>query len=58
MQPQPDFNHPVFDRRLHLLSLLLAFAVHNGVICETFKRNVREVPGHPRIKRIVQKQVR
>jgi len=58
MQPQPDLYHPVFDRCAHLLSVLLAGAVHDGVVRETFERDVREVPGHPRIERIMQKQVR
>ena len=58
MQPQPDLDHPVCDRSPHLLSLLLANTMHDRIISKAFERDIRKVPGHPRIKRVMQKQVR
>ena len=57
MQPQPDLDHPVLQRGQHLAGLALADAVDDRVIDIAFEADPRELPSHPRIKRIVQEQI-
>jgi hypothetical protein len=54
MQPQPDLFHPRADRGQHSSCLPLTNAVHHRVIRVAFELHTRKLPGHPRIKRIVQ----
>src|SRR5450755_566549 len=58
MEPQPNLIHPLSDPGQHRLRLCPAFAVHDDIISEALKRATRNLPGHPRIKRVVQEQVR
>ena len=57
MQPQPDLLHPLRDRRQHLACTGFADAVHHRVIHVPFERHGRELPGHPRIERIMEEQI-
>jgi hypothetical protein len=45
------YGHPNF------LGLLLRSAMHDGIIGETLKQQLRILLRHPPIKRIVQKQI-
>jgi hypothetical protein len=58
MQPQPDLGHPVPDRPAGVLRLASADAVHHAVVGVAFERYRREDPAHPRVERVMQKQVR
>jgi hypothetical protein len=58
MQPQPDLGHPVPDRPAGVLRLASADAVHHAVVGVAFERYRREGPAHPRVERVMQKQVR
>ena len=57
VQLQPDLSQPVRDRRLYLLSLPQRGRVHDHVIDIPFEADAGELPGHPRIERVMQKQV-
>ena len=58
VQGQPDLAHPFPDRREHMPCLAFADAVHHHVVHVAFERDGRERPGHPRIERVVEEQVR
>ena len=50
--------HSRGDRDAHVFGLPPALAVHDDVVGVTLKRAARKGPGHPRIERVVQEQVR
>ena len=58
VDPQADLPHPRGDRGQHVLGLPPALAVHDDIVGETLERAARELPGHPRIERVVHEQVR
>ena len=58
MKPKPHLSHPRGDPGKHILSLLFAHAVHDGIVGVALERAVRIVPGHPRIERKMHEQVR
>ena len=58
VDPQAHLPHSRGDRGQHVLGLPPALAVHDDVVGKTLKRAARELPGHPRIERVVQEQVR
>jgi hypothetical protein len=51
MQPQPDLDHPVFQRGQHPVGLALGDAVHDRVINIALKLNGWELPDHPGVER-------
>ena len=58
MQLQTDLRQASSDRVPDLVGLGLAATVHDRVVAVALERNGRELPGHPRIERVVQEQVR
>ena len=58
VDPQAHLPHSRGDRGQHILGLPPALAVHDDVVGETLERAARKLPGHPRIERVVQEQVR
>lgn len=57
MQPQPDLFHPAADRCCHGHCLGVTGAVHYRIVDIALEGNGRELPGHPRIERVVQEQI-
>src|SRR5712692_6756298 len=57
MKLQPTFLQASGYGRSNLLSLLFRPAMHDGIIGETLKMQLRMLFRHPPIKRIVQKQI-
>src|SRR5436190_22901349 len=57
VQLQTDLRQPGSDSIPHLARLPRATAVHHRVITVAFERNVRELPDHPRIERVVHEHV-
>src|SRR5262249_29556253 len=58
MQPQATFAQSRRDPLAHVSGLLLAETVDHKIITIAFERQTRELPGHPHVKRIVQKDIR
>ena len=58
VQLQPTLDHACRDRVSYLTGLHLRFAVHDGIIRIAFEPDLRELPTHPYVERIVQIQVR
>ena len=57
VQPQPDLLHPLSESRQHHAGFGFAFAVHHRIIYVAFEGDTRELPGHPRVERVVQEQI-
>jgi len=57
MKLQPTVLQASGYSRPNLLGLLLRSAMHDGIISETLKRQLRILLRHPPIKSIVQKQI-
>ena len=53
MQPQPDLFHSGSDSLDQTFCLALVHAMHHRIIGITLERNPRELPGHPRVERVV-----
>jgi hypothetical protein len=58
VQLQTALRKPLLQRLMQLKRLCLAPTMADGVIGIAFKRDVRELPVHPAIKRIVKKKIR
>ena len=57
MQLQTAGRKALLQCLQQLMSFLLATAMADRIVCVAFKGNGRMAPAHPRIKRIVQKQI-
>ncbi len=57
MKLQPDPDKPTRDRIPHLAGLTFADAMDHRIVCKALERDRRELPDHPRIKPVMQKQV-
>ncbi len=58
MQLQPTVAQSLIQLPPQPQSLCFTFAMTHGIIRVAFKRNGRAIPGHPTVKRIMQKQIR
>src|SRR3954470_23703810 len=58
VQLQMALRKPLLQRLMQLERLCLAPTMADGVIGVAFKRDVRELPVHPAIERIVKKKIR
>src|SRR3954451_18886526 len=58
VKPKPDLAHPRGDPGKHILGLPPALAVHDSIVGIALTRAAREVPGHPRVERVMHEQVR
>ena len=57
MQSQPDLFHPVPDRGHQSPGLAFGHTVHDHVVGITLEPNVRVLPDHPGVERVVHEQV-
>jgi len=58
MKLQPTFSQPLRYGYPNLLSLTSVPAMHDGIVGISFERQMRILPRHPHIERIMQKQIR
>src|SRR4051812_35002608 len=58
VQLQTALRKPLFQRLMQLERLCLAPTMADGIIGVAFERDVRELPFHPAIERIVKKKIR
>jgi hypothetical protein len=57
MKLQSAFSKALLKRIFEDLRLRLTYAMAESVVSEPFKGNVRMIPGHPPVERVMQKQV-
>jgi hypothetical protein len=58
VQLQKALRKPLFQRLMQLKRLCLAATMADGVIGIAFERDVRELPVHPAVERVVKKKIR
>src|SRR3972149_641282 len=58
MKLQPTFPQPLRNSCPNFLSLAFRSAMHDGIIGIPLERQMRILPRHPHIERIMQKQIR
>jgi hypothetical protein len=57
MEPEPDLAQPSSDPLPQVPGLLFADPMHHNVIAIAFEVNARELPSHPRVEGIMEKEI-
>src|ERR1035438_2724861 len=58
MKCQPAFSEPLLKRCVQISRLLLTSTMADDIIGIALKRDIRMVPAHPQVERIMQEEIR